>query len=154
MEPDNIKQKNINKYILKIVVLILFFIIFIITITILSKISSELNHKKISLSKSPSGFVAVFLTSGQAYFGKISNYNTNILSLTDIYYLKSQPALQNGVKVNSISLIKLGKEIQGPTDNMYINTARILFIENLSNSSRVVKSILSYQSTKKDNHIK
>ncbi|MCL4393060.1 hypothetical protein M1145_02880 [Patescibacteria group bacterium] len=149
MDIDNSNQKITKKHIVKIIVLIIFVVMFIITITPISNISKELkNNTVINLPKSPSGFVAVFLTSGQVYFGKINHYDTKTLSLSDIYYLKSQPALQNGVRVNSISLIKLGGEIQGPTDNMYINTNHILFTENLTNNSKVVKSILNYQKTK------
>ena len=147
MGKEQIAHVQNNK---KGVLLVIFIILFIIMLFTLSNISNSLNKtpQKISLTTSPSNFVAVFLTSGQVYFGKINYYNSNILNLSDIYYLKSQPALQNGVKVNSISLIKLGSEIQGPTDNMYINTNHILFTENLKTQSKVVKSILNYQKTK------
>ena len=117
-----------------------------------------------------SGYVAVFLTSNQVYFGKIDNLNSNYPSLKNVYYLKVQQALvqqqdtgTTGVKVedknkkpvvtppltqDQLTLVKLGNEIHGPTDEIKINKDQILYIENLKSDSKVVKAIQQYEATK------
>lgn len=98
-----------------------------------------------------SGYQAVFLTSGQVYFGKITSYDPNSqLILTNIYYLQSQQNPQDN-KQNSnpnISLVKLGNEIHGPVDQMDINSRQVLFVEDLKSNSKVVQAINSYQKSK------
>jgi len=47
-----------------------------------------------------------------------------------------------------LQLIKLGKELHGPKDQMVLNRDHILFIEELSSDSKVVKSIEKYNQEK------
>lgn len=106
-----------------------------------------------------SEYQAVFLTSGQVYFGKVKNQNHQFVTLSDIYYLKVSDNLQppasgeTGTDINTnqtnqqsgLSLIKLGHELHGPVDQMEINRDQILFIEDLRPDSRVVEAIKDYQ---------
>jgi hypothetical protein len=99
-------------------------------------------------------FQAVFLTNGQVYFGKLSG-EEGWIKLTDIYYLQtsqSQP-LQSGSaqsqttdQSNNIQLIKLGSELHGPQDEMYIEKDKVLFWENMKDDSKVVQAIHQYKS--------
>ena len=41
----------------------------------------------------------------------------------------------------AIELVKLGKELHGPRDNMMISNYQLLYFENLSDDSQVVKTI-------------
>jgi hypothetical protein len=93
-----------------------------------------------------SGYQAVFLTNGQVYFGKISNADGDYVTLTNIYYLQANQALQGttATQAQPFSLVKLGKELHGPTDTMYINRSQVLFYEDMRTDSSVVKSIESY----------
>lgn len=100
-------------------------------------------------------YQAVFLTDGQIYFGKLDNSNDSYARLTDIYYLQVEQAVQPvqgddakaaddadaGAK---ISLAKLGNELHGPEDEMYVNRDRILFWENLKNDGQVVTAITQF----------
>lgn len=98
----------------------------------------------IKSKQSPKSFVAqteyqaVFLDNGQVYFGKIKSIDEKYLTLDDVYYIQSGEAKQN-----TIALIKLGNELHGPTNQMFISNAHVLFYENLSDESKVLQSIKS-----------
>lgn len=90
-------------------------------------------------------YEAVFLTNGQVYFSKVEDRNKPFLTLNDIYYLRVQQNLQpspnNQENQPSISLVKLGNELHGPEDVMFVNRDHILFIEPLKTDSNVVQAI-------------
>lgn len=95
-------------------------------------------------------YQAIFLNSsdGQVYFGKLSVLNSRYYKLTDIYYVRVQqvqPDKNNSATTSSISLAKLGNEIHGPEDVMYVNRDSVMFWENLSENGQVVKAIREYQ---------
>jgi hypothetical protein len=87
---------------------------------------------------------AVFLTNNQTYFGKLENHNFGYVKLTNVYYLRAGGNLQDGSGgEDNLSLVKLGGELHGPEDAMYIRKDSILFWENMKDSSRVVGLIRS-----------
>lgn len=90
-------------------------------------------------------FQAVFLTNGQVYFGKIASLTQQGVTLTDIYYLQVQQGVQPDAKAadkdQSLSLAKLGNELHGPEDKMFINGDQMLFWENLKDDGKVVQAI-------------
>lgn len=93
-------------------------------------------------------YQAVFLTNGQVYFGKIDSMNRQGYVLKDIYYLQVQgdnAALQQtkdkSADDQNLSLAKLGSELHGPEDSMYIENKQVLFWENLKDNSKVVDAI-------------
>lgn len=91
-------------------------------------------------------YQAVFLTNGQVYFGKIKNASATTVTMSDIYYLQrdvqgSQDNKEKDQAQNQMSLTKLGNEIHGPEDTMFIQKDQVLFWENLKTDSQVVKSI-------------
>jgi len=99
-------------------------------------------------------YQAVFLSNGQVYFGKVADVNSQTLVLENIYYLRSNSALQTGEATttsqlsDNFALIKLGNEIHGPQDKMSINLNQVLFTEDLKDSSKVVEAIKAYESRK------
>lgn len=95
------------------------------------------------------GYQAVFLDNGQVYFGKLGA-SGKWLKLSDIYYLQANQSLQQtsgGTADGSqnIELVKLGGELHGPSDAMYIERDKILFWENLKDDSKVIDAIEQYQ---------
>lgn len=92
---------------------------------------------------------AVFLTNGQVYFGKIKNINHSYIDMQKIYYLnvnqQVQPNQENSSDSSnsnqSVSLVKLGCELHGPTDQMIINRDQVTFWENLKTDGQVTKAI-------------
>ena len=98
-----------------------------------------------------SQYQALFLTNGQVYFGHLSHINSSYVELTDIYYLQVQQTVQptsgssssssSSTTPQNVSLTKLGNEIHGPEDQMYVAKSQVLFWENLKNSGKVVTAI-------------
>ena len=99
-------------------------------------------------------FQAVFLTNGQVYFGKVSKVDSSYVKLTNIYYLQVTNSASGSQTVQpkssdasnqQVSLAKLGGELHGPEDSMYISRQQILFWENLKGDGKVAKAIADYQ---------
>jgi hypothetical protein len=93
-------------------------------------------------------YQAVFLTNGQVYFCKLANVDDKYVKCNDIYYLQVQQTVQpdqNKDQQPQVSLAKLGSELHGPEDAMYINRDQVLFWENLKNDGKVVQAIQNNQ---------
>ncbi len=90
---------------------------------------------------------AVFLNTGQVYFGHVTLLNRDYLVLNSVYYLQSSNSAANS-STNSgqnISLVKLGCELHKPYDAMYINTTEVTFWENLQADGQVAKAVTQFQ---------
>jgi len=96
-------------------------------------------------------YQAVFLDSqdGQVYFGKLVIYNSDLYQLTDIYYVRVENPIQpegaNQPAQPNISLAKLGNELHGPQDAMFISKDQVLYWENLKDDGQVVKAITDFK---------
>lgn len=97
-------------------------------------------------------YQAVFLTNGQVYFGKVKSGKADPVVLRDIFYFQVTQQLQpapnpseSPKSVPQISLVKLGNELHGPTDEMRVTRSQVLFIENLKEDSSVVKAIKEFK---------
>lgn len=107
---------------------------------------------KIGLLGGASAYQAVFLSSGQVYFGQVLNPNSSYVILRDVYYLQVNQVLQpaQGKETSepqqALSLAKLGlSELHKPKDEMRINRDHIVFIEDMRNDSAVVQAIENYK---------
>lgn len=87
---------------------------------------------------------AVFLNNGQVYFGHLTLKNKHYAVLKNIYYFQT-PQSQQGQTPPNPNLVKLGGELHGPEDVMYILQDKILFWENMKTTSQVVHAIESTQ---------
>ena len=85
---------------------------------------------------------AVFLSNNQVYFGKLQSISSTYVTLTDVYYLRTATDLDSQTASN-LNLIKLGGEVHGPEDAIYIPKSSVLFWENMKPDSRVVQTIMS-----------
>ena len=98
---------------------------------------------------------AVFLTSGQVYFGHLKELNMDYVKLSNVYYLKVSQQLQPATakttadQQQQLSLVKLGDEIHGPENEMFIPKTQIIFWENMKADSSVVLAIQQVESEKK-----
>jgi hypothetical protein len=93
---------------------------------------------------------AVFLNGGQVYFGNIKDLNGSYMRVSNIYYLRVNQQVQPDQQAstnssNDISLVKLGCELHGPTDEMLINRDQVVFWENLKTDGQVAKAVAEYQ---------
>jgi len=95
----------------------------------------------ISMTHKGNVYSAVFLDNGQVYFGEIKKPLGAYTTLSNVYYF----GRQNSGDDEDVSLVKLGSELHGPTDNMEINRDHILFIEELEEDSRVMEAIQEYE---------
>lgn len=96
---------------------------------------------------------AVFLNSGQVYFGSIKELNQNYLVLTNVYYLQSNNSSNSSSSSASnqnISLVKLGCELHRPYDTMVINSTQVTFWENLQADGQVAKAVAQFQQQNPD----
>lgn len=96
---------------------------------------------------------AVFLNTGQVYFGNIKNLNNKYFVLTNIYYLQqtngnSSSSSASSSAGNNVTLVKLGCELHEPYDQMVINASQVTFWENLQDNGQVAKAVSTFQ---KDN---
>lgn len=111
------------------------------------------NAKSITSEVKSGKFQAVFLTNGQVYFGKIEQVTENYIKLSNIYYLQVQQSVQpkadsktaEGQQNQQLSLAKLGGELHGPEDTMFIDRQQIIFWENLKDDGKVVQAIKNSQ---------
>ncbi|MBN2100375.1 hypothetical protein JW710_00560 [Candidatus Dojkabacteria bacterium] len=112
-------------------------------ILVLFSVAFILWKKKSYIEERNNSYYAVFLTNGQVYFGHLFYENSLNPVLKDIYYLQSN--IQGEDENTSYSLVKLGNELHGPEDMMYINRDHVLFWEELSDDSKVVSAIEDYE---------
>ena len=127
------------------IILIISVIIILISLSII--FLSETGSIVMRLKGSTSPYKAVFLDNNQVYFGKVTNKNSKYVKLTDVYYLQVTQPSQNqygALSQPDLTLIKLGEELHGPKDEMEILRDHIMYIEELTNDSRVVQAIREY----------
>ncbi len=79
-------------------------------------------------------YYAVYLRTGDMYFGKLSRFPK--LTLSDVWYLQASMDEQGG-----LNLIKYSNAIFGPVDKMEINSDNIVWTAKLRDDSQVVKFI-------------
>ncbi|HEX9594849.1 MAG TPA: hypothetical protein VF996_01855 [Candidatus Saccharimonadales bacterium] len=99
-------------------------------------------------------YQAVFLDNGQVYFGRLSSVNSEYVRLTDIYYLQVEQQIQpdqtedgsEATPQQQISLAKLGNELHGPEDEMFVLRSKIVFWENLKTDGQVTQAITNFVS--------
>lgn len=138
----------------------------IITIVIISAVAS-LGAAGIYMTKNTAGvskggnvqinsdkYQAVFLTNGQVYFGKFADDGGNYIKLTDIYYLQAkdqtiQPKDSKETSEPELALIKLGKELHAPADEMNISRQQVLFWEAIGDDGKVMQAIKEYKASNK-----
>jgi len=79
---------------------------------------------------------------GQVYFGKIRDLTPQYIRLTNVFYIQNQQQGQD--QASAYNLVKLGCELHGPEDEMYINRSEVFFWENLKDSSQVAQKAAEF----------
>ena len=94
-----------------------------------------------------SKYQAVFMSNGQIYFGKLSDFNEASFKITKIYYPQAQTTEEDTTKnattdaQSNIQLFRVTDGVHGPEDQMIITKSQILYYENLESDSKVTKLI-------------
>lgn len=124
---------------------ILFLIIIVLAVLFGSYKIFKASNNSVVADSIASPYYAVFLSNGQVYFGKLVHNNKYELTLTDVYRLQVPDDMlilsQEQITTEPFTLVRLNQEVHGPTNNLFVNKAHLLFYEQLSNESSVVKSI-------------
>jgi hypothetical protein len=87
---------------------------------------------------------AVFLNTGQVYFGNVKTLNNRYVVLSNIYYLQTSNSGTTNTNTN-VSLVKLGCELHEPYDQMVINRSQVTFWENLQDGGQVAKAVATFE---------
>ncbi|MCL4392693.1 hypothetical protein M1145_00925 [Patescibacteria group bacterium] len=130
------------KFIYQLFIIILVVLLILVFAYFLLYRTNNTSTYKVPIGASP--YQAVFLNDGQVYFGNIQTWSPHKLVIKNVYYLSNAKKTSNG-SIPNVSLVKLGGQLQGPTDMMIINSGSVLFVENLKVQSKVVKAIYTYQ---------
>ena len=141
-KPKRVSKLNLssmaNGIIGVVVVLLLIAIVLVIGFTKPSSQSGYVNTTKLQ---------AVFLNTGQVYFGNVQTINPTYLVLTNIFYLQTQSGSSTTTTTSAnskVSLVKLGCELHAPYDQMVINMSAVTFWENLKPTGQVAKAVSQY----------
>jgi len=106
----------------------------ILAIVLLSVLVYATLGNKVDTIKNP--YHAVFLRSGDMYFGKISRFPK--LTLSDVWFIQRNIDEEQG----GFNLMKYSNAIFGPEDKMEINKENVVWISKLRDDSQVVSFIL------------
>lgn len=90
---------------------------------------------------------AVFLNTGQVYFGNVTTLNNKFFVVKNIYYLQTASTGTDAKAAanSSVSLVKLGCELHEPYDKMVINRDQVTFWENLQDGGQVAKAVATFE---------
>lgn len=113
----------------------------IITLLVTSNNNVKAESKYVETNK----LQAVFLNTGQVYFGHIKSLNDKYFVLTDIYYLQTTGNNSSSTSASNVTLVKLGCELHEPYDQMVINSDQVTFWENLQDGGQVAKAVSTFQ---------
>lgn len=105
-----------------------------------------LGSKKVDTGIDNTKYQAVFLSNGQIYFGKLYTHSDETMRLTDGYFPQAQADASADDEEatdtsGGIQLIRLGDEVYGPENEIFISKDQILHYENLRTDSKVARLI-------------
>ena len=80
-------------------------------------------------------YQVVFMSTGQAFYGKLTIADAETFLMADVYYLVTNETGQPG------RLVKRGAEVFGPREPMVILARQVLFFENLRDDSELMNGI-------------
>jgi hypothetical protein len=94
-------------------------------------------------------YQAVYVQTGQIYFGKLKNTDGRYLRLENAYVAKTQDvpanatAEQKAAVSSNVSLAKVSSQVYGPDDTLEIRADQVVFWQNLKSDSKVSQAIES-----------
>jgi hypothetical protein len=121
--------KLISKKLL-IILLIILVIVLVLGIWLGVKILGRENLE------SPSKYSAVYLQTGDIYFGELSWFPWP--SLKNVWLIQRSVDQQNQVQ---LGIVPLKNSFWGPTDKIYLNPKQVVFWTNLRKDSQLIKAL-------------
>lgn len=139
------KNKNSNGKWARVGVVAAVVAVVVLLVGLILTVSADNSGNENKLVKSDK-LQAVFLNTGQVYFGNIKSINNKNVVLSNIYYLQTNSNGSTATTNNAnISLVKLGCELHEPYDQMVINRDQVTFWENLQDNGQVAKAVDSFE---------
>lgn len=116
--------------------IVLFIAVFVILVCLGIWIGIEITGSRSAGTSAPSGYTAVYMTSGDVYFGKLHWFPKPYLA--DALYITKTPG-QDGQMQFGLAAFK--SVIWGPTGDIYFNPLQVLLTAPLRNDSPIVQEI-------------
>jgi len=88
-----------------------------------------------------SKYQVVYLTNGQAYFGKLQNTSGDFLVIKSPYIAQSVSADDKTAAATQATLLKVTSQVYGPEDSIAIKASQVTFWQNLRTDSKVSTAI-------------
>jgi len=88
-----------------------------------------------------SKYQVVYLTNGQAYFGKLQNTSGDFLVIKSPYIAQSVSADDKTAAATQATLLKVTSQVYGPEDSIAIKASQVTFWQNLRSDSKVSTAI-------------
>lgn len=138
------KARQINEKIYKRIIIIL--AVLLVAALVYGLFLKKNNKSSSPVNKEPVWY-AVKLTNNETYYGQITDVTADPVVISNVYYNYDQLADNTAEKpkTNNLRLVKRGKEAAGPTGTMDIIRSQIVYMEPLSQDSKVLKAILDYE---------
>jgi len=90
-------------------------------------------------------YQAVYLSSGQLYFGKLQNTSGDYLQLKSPYIEQAVPSSEKNedgtAKAPQTILLRVKDQVYGPDDSIAIKSSQVVFWQNLRPDSKVSQAI-------------
>ena len=83
-------------------------------------------------------YQAVFLTNGQAYFGRYYDRFGAYAKIEDVYYLQQTRSADPSAAPDT-RITRRGRELHGPSARMLVPKSAILFVEDLTDASPIAQ---------------
>jgi hypothetical protein len=147
-EHKNSGMSSYKLYRIGVVAAVAAIVVLLIGITLLLYANNSNTKDTESSYIKDSKLQAVFLNTGQVYFGNINVLNNNFFVLSNIFYLQSNSSSTTATTSTSssdVTLVKLGCELHMPYDQMVINRSEVTFWENLQSNGQVAKAVATWE---------
>jgi hypothetical protein len=121
--------------------------VILILVTVYSLFAHRGNNQPKTSNNQTSNWYAIKLDNGDMYYGQIDNTSADPVVMKNVYYDYDQVnKTANGTNpTGNLRLVKKGKETYGPSGTMEIYHVKIVALDVLDNSSKVLKAILDYE---------
>ncbi|MFZ1458609.1 MAG: hypothetical protein WAT17_01900 [Candidatus Saccharimonadales bacterium] len=124
------------------------------TLSILAIVALAVGAVAWAYTTSPKGqsidtstYQVVYLTNGQAYFGKLENTSGEYLVIRSPYSAQSVQSEQKAGEVTTptTTLLRVRDQVYGPEDSIAIRTETVAFWQNLRDDSKITALLKSKQ---------
>lgn len=92
-----------------------------------------------------SAYQVVYLTNGQAYFGKLQNVGGDYLVMTAPYTAQTVKDSTSTTADGTTTLLRVKDQVYGPQDSIAIKSSQVAFWQNLRSDSKVSQAIQAKQ---------